>query len=126
MELIRAAEIQTFSSPGVTSCQLLFPENSRCARVTLTRVVVQPGSRNPPHRHATSEQIWVALRGRGHLLLEEGAVPFAAGDVARFEDGDLHGFENTGGAEFEYISITSPPLNFRAAYERAWPNPSAH
>jgi len=126
MELIRAAEIQTFSNSGVTSRQLLFPENSRSARVTLTRVGVLPGSRNPPHRHATSEQIWVALRGRGHLLLEEGAVSFAEGDVARFEDGDLHGFENTGGAEFEYISVTSPPLNFRVAYERAWPNPSAH
>ena len=124
MELIRAAEITTFVNSGVTSRQLLFPENSRSERLTITRVTVQPGARNPPHRHATSEQVWVALRGAGQLLVEGGAVPFAEGDIARFEDGDLHGFENTGTTEFEYVSVTSPPLNFRAAYKRAWPGPS--
>jgi quercetin dioxygenase-like cupin family protein len=123
MEMIRATEIKAFSNSGVTSRQLLFPENSRSGRLTITRVTVQPGARNPPHRHATSEQVWVALRGSGQLLLEGGAEPFAEGDVARFEDGDLHGFENTGSTEFEYVSVTSPPLNFRAAYERAWPGP---
>ena len=124
MELIRATEIKAFSNSGVTSRQLLFPENSRSGRLTVTRVTMRPGARNPPHRHATSEQVWAALRGSGQLLLEGGAVPFAEGDVARFEDGELHGFENTGSAEFEYVSVTSPPLNFRAAHERAWPDPS--
>ena len=124
MELIRAADTKSFSNSGVTSRQLLFPENSRSERLTITRVTVQPGARNPPHRHATSEQVWVALRGVGQLLVEGGAVPFAEGDIARFEDGDLHGFENTGTTEFEYVSVTSPPLNFRAAYKRAWPGPS--
>jgi mannose-6-phosphate isomerase-like protein (cupin superfamily) len=66
----------------------------------------------------------VALRGSGQLLLEAGALPFAAGDIARFEDGELHGFENTGASEFEYVSVTSPPLNFRGAYERVWPGES--
>src|SRR5262245_6996525 len=108
MELIRASEVTSFSSSGVTSRQLLFPENSRSGRLTIPRVTVKPGARNPPHRHATSEQVWVALRGAGQLLLEEGTAPVAEGDVARFEDGDLHGFENTSSAEFEYLSVTSP------------------
>jgi quercetin dioxygenase-like cupin family protein len=126
MELIHAADTKSFSNSGVTSRQLLFPENSRSARLTITRVTVEPGARNPPHRHATSEQVWIALRGSGQLLLDGGrALPFTEGDVARFEDGDLHGFENTGGSEFEYVSVTSPPVNFRAAYERAWPGKSA-
>jgi quercetin dioxygenase-like cupin family protein len=121
MELIRAADTQSFSNSGVTSRQLLFPENSSSVRLTITRVTVQLGARNPPHRHATSEQVWVALRGSGQLLLDGGrSLPFAEGDVVRFEDGDLHGFENTGESEFEYVSVTSPPVNFRAAYERAW------
>jgi mannose-6-phosphate isomerase-like protein (cupin superfamily) len=46
--------------------------------------------------------------------------PFSEGDIVRFEDGDLHGFENTGGTVFQYLSVTSPPVNFRAAYESAW------
>lgn len=121
MELIRAGQIQVFSNSGVTSRQLLFPENSSSTRLTITRVTVKPGARNPPHRHPASEQVWIALRGEGRLQLEGGrSEAFAEGDVVRFEDGDLHGFENTGEGEFEYLSVTSPPVNFRAAYEKNW------
>lgn len=121
MELIRAAQIQEFSNSGVTSRQLLFPENSSSARLTITRVTVKPGARNPPHRHPASEQVWIALRGHGNLHLDAGTIEsFAEGDVVRFEEGDLHGFENAGNADFEYLSVTSPPVNFRAAYERNW------
>jgi quercetin dioxygenase-like cupin family protein len=121
MELIRAAEVNQFSNSGVTSRQLLFPENSRSTRITITRVIVKPGAKNPPHRHATSERVWIALRGSGQLLLDEGQlITFAEGDIVRFEDGDLHGFENTSASEFEYRSVTSPPVNFRAADERDW------
>lgn len=121
MELIRAAEVTEFSNSGVTSRQLLFPENSRSARITITRVLVKPGAKNPPHRHVTSEQVWIALRGGGQLLLDEGkSISFAEGDIVRFEDGDLHGFENTNSSDFEYLSVTSPPVNFRTAYEKEW------
>jgi quercetin dioxygenase-like cupin family protein len=121
VELIRGGEATILSNSGITSRQLLFPENSRSERVTVTRVTVAPGAKNPPHRHASSEQIWVALRGSGQLLLENGkAVPFHAGDLVRFEDNDLHGFENTGEGEFEYLSVTSPPVNFRGAYAKDW------
>jgi quercetin dioxygenase-like cupin family protein len=121
VEMIRAGGAATFSNSGITSRQLLFPENSRSERVTITRVTVAPGAKNPPHRHVSSEQIWIALRGSGHLLLEGGeTLSFSEGDVVRFEDDDLHGFENTGGSEFEYLSVTSPPVNFRGAYAKAW------
>jgi quercetin dioxygenase-like cupin family protein len=118
VEIIRAAECTVLRNSGLTSRQLLFPENSNSERVTITRVTVDPGGKNAPHRHAESEQIWVALKGSGHLLLEGGAtMAFGEGDIARFEDGDLHGFENTSDAEFEYIAITSPPVNFRSSYK---------
>jgi quercetin dioxygenase-like cupin family protein len=121
MELIRQQDIETLSNSAVRSRQLIFPENSRSQRIAVTRVTMSPGAKNPPHRHATSEQVWVALHGSGMLLLEDGATAaFAAGDVVRFEDNEMHGFENTGDADFEYISITSPPLNFRGAYARTW------
>ena len=121
MEIIRADETTTLSNSGITSCQLIFPENSRSERITITRVRVAPGAQNPPHRHSSSEQIWVALRGSGQLLLEDGEIlAFEEGDVVRFEDNDLHGFKNTGDLEFEYLSVTSPPVNFRGAYAREW------
>jgi len=121
VEIIRRSEIASFANGGVTSEQLLFPENSRAQRVTITRVTVAPGAKNPPHAHAASEQVWVALRGSGVLLLGGAATaPFAEGDVVRFAEGDVHGFENTGDAEFAYLSVTSPPINFRSAYAAEW------
>lgn len=121
MEIIRRSDIASFAKGGVTSEQLLFPENSRSQRVTITRVTVAPGAKNPPHAHATSEQVWVALRGRGVLLLGRATtMPFAEGDVVRFAEGDVHGLENTGLVEFVYLSVTSPPINFRGAYAADW------
>ena len=121
MQMIRVGEAAVLANSGVTSQQLISPENSPSARVTITRVTMAPGAKNPPHRHAASEQIWVALRGNGSLLLEHGAtLEFAAGDVARFEDNELHGFQNAADAEFEYLSVTSPPVNFRGAYAKEW------
>jgi quercetin dioxygenase-like cupin family protein len=121
MEIIREADAALLSNSGVSSRQLVSPENSRSERVTITRVSMVPGARNPPHRHISSEQIWVALSGSGTLLLENGeTMPFKAGDVARFADNDLHGLENTGDVDFEYIAVTSPPVNFRGAYAKDW------
>jgi quercetin dioxygenase-like cupin family protein len=117
VEIIRRTEVVSFAKGGVTSEQLLSPENSQSRRVTITRVTIAPGAKNPPHAHKASEQVWVALRGSGLLLLGGAATaPFAEGDVVRFVDGDVHGLENTGSTEFVYLSVTSPPINFRGAY----------
>jgi quercetin dioxygenase-like cupin family protein len=119
VELTRKASIQVFSNAGVASHQLLFPENSASRLVAITRVIVQPGAINPRHKHESSEQVWVALDGKGTLLLGEGRTEsFAAGDVARFDAGDIHGFGNTGNQPFTYLSVTAPPINFRTAYEK--------
>ena len=121
MEIIRRTEIASFTNGGVASEQLLFPENSQSQRVTITRVTVAPGAKNPPHAHAASEQVWVALRGSGILLLGGATTaPFAEGDVVRFAEGDVHGLENTGSVGFIYLSVTSPPINFRGAYAVDW------
>jgi len=121
MEIVRKSSITTLSNSGVQSEQLLFPENSSSRRVTITRVTVEPGAVNPPHRHPASEQIWVALEGNGILLLDhERTEPFSAGDVIRFADGDLHGFRNASDVPFVYLSVTAPPVNFREAYSKDW------
>ena len=120
MEIIRRDQVPILTMPGIASHQLLFPENSASARVTITRVVVEPGAVNSRHRHATSEQVWIALRGAGLLLLANDAtLPFAEGDVVRFAEGDVHGFQNTGAVPFEYVAVTAPPIDFRDAYAAA-------
>jgi quercetin dioxygenase-like cupin family protein len=121
MELIRGTTVQRLVNAGIESRQLLFPENSTSTRLTITQVTVPPGLINPTHQHAASEQVWVALDGIGTLLLGDGRTEtFVAGDVARFADGDTHGFHNTGALPFTYLSVTAPPINFRAAYAADW------
>lgn len=121
MEIIRRADVTSFANSGVTSEQLLFPENSASQRVTVTRVTVVPGAKSPRHAHANSEQVWVALRGSGLILLGgDSTTPFSEGDVVRFVEGDIHGFENTGVVDFVYVAVTSPPINFRGAYSASW------
>ena len=117
MEFISRNEIKVLSNPGVQSLQLLNPKNSTSKRVTITRVSVQPGFEQPRHKHDASEQIWIALSGRGLLLLENSEKTFSSGDVVRFEDGDIHGLKNDSQAVFEYISVTSPPIDFGYAYK---------
>ncbi len=117
MELIRKGQINALVNPGVRSLQLLNMANSASERLTLTRVTVDAGGRQERHSHETSEQVWIAIQGSGRLLLGEGrSETFQAGDVARFAEGEVHGLENDSGVPFEYISVTSPPADFRAAY----------
>ena len=121
MEFIKQSDIVVFSNSGVESHQLLFPENSKSTRITITKVDVAVGATNGRHHHAQSEQVWVALAGCATLLLAgDSTQVFRAGDVARFEPGDTHGLTNTGSEIFTYLSVTSPPTNFRAAYDREW------
>lgn len=119
MEFIRKATIKTLVNPGFESQQLLFPENSASERITITRVRLEPQAKNERHQHDASEQIWVALSGQGELLLaDDQTLQFEAGDVVRFAEGDVHGLWNTSDDVFDYLSVTTPPINFRSAYQR--------
>ena len=117
VEVLSSADFQLLSNPGVTSLQMLWPQNSSAARVTITRVTVQPGAKQPRHSHASSEQIWIVERGSGMLLLAEDVVrSIAAGDLIRTPAGETHGIENSGSEPLVYLAVTTPPLDFRYAY----------
>lgn len=117
MELIEKARIQTLCKGGVSSEQILCPENSASERITITRVTVLPGATQARHLHEYSEQVWIALMGNGLILLADAReVSLRAGDAVRFEAGDVHGLQNRGAENFVYLAVTSPPINFRNAY----------
>ncbi len=119
MEFIKGHMIAAFENEGVVSRQLLNPDNSASERVTITEVHLEKGYQQPRHKHDAAEQIWYALKGRGLLLLENNTEQeFIAGDVARFADGDIHGLFNNSDDEFVYLSVTSPPINFKYAYKK--------
>ena len=102
MEFIEKNTMKILSNPGVDSHQLLNSENSRSNRVTITQVFVQPDAVQPRHIHKTSEQIWIAIKGTGLLLLENDTERvFTTGDVVRFAENDVHGLRNDSKEVFE-------------------------
>ncbi len=118
MEFMAEQDMIELSNPGVLSKQILSPENSASARVTITEVHLESGACQPRHIHETSEQIWYAIQGDGKLLLaDKQTKAFRKGDVVRFADGEVHGLLNDSEAAFMYISVTSPPIDFGYAYE---------
>lgn len=118
MDFISKDSIEVLSSDFQDSHQLLWNENSSSERITITKVYVHPGKTNSRHIHETSEQIWIAIHGIATLLLaNDETKEFSEGDVVRFADGDVHGVTNLMDEDFVYLSVTSPPINFRYAYK---------
>ena len=118
MDYINKEDIRSLLNEGCESRQLLNDENSESRRVTITEVHLKPGYSQPRHIHDTSEQIWYALKGTGLLLLaNNNEKKFSEGDVVRFSSGEVHGLLNDSDEEFVYISVTTPPINFRYAYK---------
>ena len=118
MEFISKQSIADFKNPGVTSRQLLNPNNSNNDKVTITEVHLKSNAKQSRHSHEFSEQIWYALKGNGRLLLaNDNEQKFTEGDVVRVEAGDLHGLYNDSDEEFVYITVTTPPIDFSYAYK---------
>lgn len=119
MDFILKDSIKVLKTDFQDSYQLLWDENSNSKRVTITKVFVHPNKTNERHIHDFSEQIWIAIQGKGTLLLDNGETKeFSEGDVVRFEEKEVHGITNNSDDEFIYISVTSPPVNFRYAYDK--------
>ena len=113
-------DFTTLQNPGVKSQQLIWPNNAAEARITMTRVTMQPGATTPRHAHPASEQTWVVEQGTATLLLADGeTASVTAGDVIRTPPGETHGLTNTGSEPFVYLTATTPPINLTASYRGA-------
>lgn len=99
--------------------QIVWPNNAPDARVTITRVTMEPGATSARHAHPASEQIWLIEQGDALLLMAEGQTDrLRAGDVVRTPAGAIHGVANTGAGRFVYLAVTTPPQDFSPAYKR--------
>lgn len=119
IQRLSEADSTTLESPGIRSLQIVWPNNAPEARVTITRVTMEPGAASARHAHPVSEQIWLVEQGRALLLLADGRTDtLRAGDVVRTPPGTIHGVANTGDARFVYLAVTTPPQDFSSAYQR--------
>jgi quercetin dioxygenase-like cupin family protein len=118
IQRLSEADSTTLENPGLRSQQIVWPNNAPEARVTITRVTMEPGATSARHAHPTSEQIWLIEQGSALLLMADGETDkLRAGDVVRTPAGTIHGVTNTGGELFVYLAVTTPPQDFSSAYK---------
>jgi quercetin dioxygenase-like cupin family protein len=119
IQRLSEADSTTLENPGVRSLQIVWPNNAPEARVTITRVTMQPGATSARHAHSVSEQIWLVEQGNALLLMADDETDkLRAGDVVRTPPGTIHGVANTGGEPFVYLAVTTPPQHFSTDYKR--------
>jgi quercetin dioxygenase-like cupin family protein len=117
IQRLTQADFAVLENPGVRSEQIVWPRNAPDARVTITRVTMEPGATSPRHSHPHSEQTWIVERGAATLLMGgDRTDAIRAGDVVRTPAGEVHGVANTGSEPFVYLAVTAPPQDFTAAY----------
>ena len=122
IQRLSAADFTTLLNPGFRSVQIVSPDNAPQARVTITRVTMEPGAVSARHVHPVSEQIWLMSRVR-QLLTDNGETDgLRAGDVVRTPAGTIHGVANTGSKRFVYLAVTTPPQDFTPAYHSRQPS----
>ena len=118
IQRLSAADFTTLHNPGFRSVQIVWPNNAPKARVTITRVTMEPGATSARHVHPVSEQIWLIEQGCALLLMDDGETDgLRAGDVVRTPAGTIHGVTNTSSEPFVYLAVTTPPQDFTPAYE---------
>jgi len=123
IQRLSAADSTTLLNPGSRSVQIVWPNNAPEARVTITRITMEPGATSARHVHPASEQIWLVEKGNAQLLMDNGETDrLRAGDVVRTPAGTIHGVINTGSEQFIYLAVTTPPQDFTAAYKSRHPS----
>ena len=78
--------------------------------LAVTWVEGAPGSRQPVHAHADSEQAYVIVRGSGRMILGDDECEVGAGTLVFIPPGTPHAIRNDGEEPLVYVSATSPPF----------------
>jgi mannose-6-phosphate isomerase-like protein (cupin superfamily) len=125
MHLRRRDEAPVNERGGQVS-YLLFAPRLGSTRLAVTWVSGEPGSQQGLHAHEESEQVYVVIRGRGLMMVDDEAVEVEAGTAVLIPFGARHAIRNTGTEPLEYISATAPPFPaeisgeaWRPGYERS-------
>ena len=97
---------------GQTSFLLLGGEGEpRSTKLAITWVEAPPGSEQPAHRHESSEQAYVIVRGSGLMKVGADSFEVAPGTLVFISPGAAHSIESTGPEPLVYVSASSPPFD---------------
>ena len=80
------------------------------ANMSVTWIEGEPGSEQPSHTHATNEQVYIVVRGRGRMTVGDEQQEVGAGTLVFVPPGSPHSILNVGEEPLLLITATSPPF----------------
>jgi mannose-6-phosphate isomerase-like protein (cupin superfamily) len=96
---------------GQVSYLTLAPGQHGSANFAVTWVECAPGSQQPLHSHAGSEQVYVIVSGEGTMLIEGEEQTVGPGDTVFIPPGSKHAIRNDSAAELVFATAASPPFD---------------
>ncbi len=90
--------------------------------LSVTWVECRPNSQQAMHTHPAREQVYVIVRGRGEMLVEEEVREVGVGTLVFVPPATPHAIRNTGAELLVYVSATAPPFD-AVVSERTWELP---
>ena len=123
MTIIREHDAPRFGDEGVHVTGLASPSRG-CATVSAWRVVLEPGAGSPEHT-LTSDEAFVALRGRARVELAGEAHDLAAGDCLVVAPQRPFSIRNDGAEPFEAVCCMAAGGQAVVAGQGAFPPPWA-
>ena len=91
VEVVPLDAVAPVELPGGSWSRMLLTGGGAC----LGYSVFKPGTVTGAVKHEVEEVVYV-VSGRGEIRLDDGAVPFAAGEAVRIAPGFWHAVANTG------------------------------
>ena len=79
--------------------QFLIDKKSVGADNVVGWTVLKPGASHEAHLHRNCDEFFIVLKGKGHIITEQGLEPAGEGDVVYTPRGCWHGFNNTSGED---------------------------
>ncbi len=102
---IRSAE-NVRGGKGAFQSGALLLKDEFCGKGSLfNHAVLMPGASVGNHKHEGDFEVYYILTGEGVYNDNGTVLPIAAGDVAICQDGEVHGLENTGSENLEFIAL---------------------
>jgi mannose-6-phosphate isomerase-like protein (cupin superfamily) len=123
MSIIRDQDAPRFGEDGVTVTGLASPSRG-CATVSAWRVVLAPGAGSPEHA-LTSDEAFVALRGRARVELDGERDELVAGDCLVVAPERPFRIRNDGPEPFEAVCCMAAGGQAVVAGQGAFPPPWA-
>jgi oxalate decarboxylase len=108
---LREAEVQHASDAGEIR-RLTKDAFPILERISIKRLVIEPGCLREPHWHANADELTYCLRGEVLVSVLDnadvfGAFTIGAGEMFHIDSGALHHIENVGDAAAELLVVFS-------------------